>query len=129
MQEGQSHQIVDRGNISFISPFHTVFQCCSVLEGKLARAADGVDLDPESIHRIDNSRFPDLGRVADPDALAGLGHSLRVDLQHWPIQGKLETTALPRRRPSKQVLGYFCRLCRRLAGPRNRRFALPLWAF
>ena len=74
MQEGQPYQIINCGNISFVSSFNTIFQCGRVLEAKLARAADGVDLDPEPVHGIDNSRFPDFRRVADPDALAGLGH-------------------------------------------------------
>ena len=74
MQEGQPYEIVHSGNISFVSSFNTIFQCGRVFEGKLARAADGVDLDPQSIDGIDDRGFPDLGGVADPDALAGLGH-------------------------------------------------------
>ena len=89
MQEGQSHQIIHSGNISFVSSFNTIFQCCRIFEGKLARAANGVDLDPQPVDGIDDGWFPDLGRVADPDALARLSHSRRVDLQPVADTGQI----------------------------------------
>ena len=76
VQERQPYEIINCGNISFISSFNTIFQRCRIFEGKLARAADRVDLDPQPVDGIDYRRFPDFRRVADPDALAGLGHRL-----------------------------------------------------
>ena len=78
MQEGQPDQIVHCGNISFVATLDAVLQCCRIFEGQFAGAADGVDLDPQPVDGIYHRGFPDLGRVADPDALAGLGHPLRV---------------------------------------------------
>ena len=115
VQERQPYQIVHSGNISFVATLDAVLQCCRIFEGKFSSAADGVDLDPQPIDGIDDRWFPDFRGVPYPDALAGLGHptlrAVRADLQPWPIQGKLETTALPGRRPPKPAFECFSGSC------------------
>ena len=128
MQERQPYEIINCGNISFIPTLDAVLQCCRIFEGQFARAADGVDLDPQPIDGVDDRGFPDLGGVSYPDALAGLGHPRRAYASicsHWPILGKLETTALPRRRTPRLSIGLiFWQSCS-ASQSRNRRLTLP----
>ena len=129
VQEGQPYEIINCGNISFVPTLDAVLECCRIFEAKLARAADGVDLDPESIDGVDNGRFPDFCGVPYPDALAGLGHSLRVDLQPTADTGQIGNYSTSRATPDKGWVLECSGSVQAPPSPRNRRFTLPVRRF
>ena len=96
MQEGQPYEIVHSGNISLVSSFNTVFQSSSVFEGKFmgATTAD-LDLSPSTASTTAGSQTSEACLIQTRSPGWAIPSRVRVDLQPRPIQGKLETTALP----------------------------------
>ena len=120
VQEGQPHEIVDRRDVSFVSSFDAVLECGRIFEGKFSSAADEAwtwTLKPSTASTTAGSQTSEAWRIQtrSPGWAIRLYASRRVDLQPWPIQGKLETTA-SRATPAQVALAEYSRA---VASPRN----------